>query len=170
MSRLEQSLHQGLRLIQVREKQMPAAELRNFASAVATLAHSHGARVIVNASADLAQQSGADGVHLTAARLMAATTRPDCDWCGASCHDAAELERARELKLDFVALGPVAATPTHPDAKLLGWDAFARLICDYSMPVYALGGLGVADLEPAWLRGGHGVAALRDAWTGAHYR
>lgn len=167
MSRLEHSLRQGLRLIQVREKQMPDAELRSFASHVVTVAHAHGARVIVNASADIARQAGADGVHLTAARLMAATTRPDCDWCGASCHDAVELERARELKLDFVVLGPVAATPTHPGANLLGWDSFARLIRDYPMPVYALGGLRLDELEQAWRCGGHGVAMLREAWTGA---
>ncbi len=170
MLRLEHSLRQGLRLIQVREKEMSDADLRSFASDVVTMSHAHGARVVVNGSAQIASQAGADGVHLTAACLMAATTRPDCDWCGASCHAAVELERARELDLDFVVLGPVAATPTHAGAKLLGWDSFKLLIKNYPVPVYALGGLRAADLEHAWRCGGHGVALLRDAWTDAQYR
>ncbi len=80
-------------------------------------------------------------MHLTSARLMAAERRPACDWCGASCHDAAELERARELGVDFVVFGPVNATPSHPHANTLGWPEFARLIHGYPLPVYALGGL-----------------------------
>jgi 8-oxo-dGTP diphosphatase len=170
MARLEQSLRQGLRLIQVREKQMTETELRGFAAEVVALAHVHGARVVVNGGADIARQAGADGVHLTSARLMAAQARPAGEWCGASCHNAAELARARELDMDFVVLGPVAATPTHPMATLLGWAEFTRLIRDYPVPVYALGGLHADELEHAWQCGAHGVSLLRDAWSGAQYR
>ncbi len=164
MARLDNSLQCGLRLIQVREKQFNHAELREFASGVIALARRHGALVMVNGSPDLAAQLHADGVHLTGAQLMAAARRPDCDWCGASCHDAAELERARELGVDFVVLGPVNATPGHPGAKLMGWQRFAQLICDYPLPVYALGGMSAADLERAWNCGAHGVAMMRAAW------
>lgn len=164
MARLEQSLHNGLRLIQVREKQLGDEALRAFAAEVVELSHRFGARVVVNGPVAIAAQVHADGVHLTAAQLTAATRRPDCEWCGASCHDAAELDRARELGLDFVVLGPVSATPSHPDAMLLGWPRFARLIRDYTLPVYALGGMRAADLERAWQAGAHGVAMLRGAW------
>jgi 8-oxo-dGTP diphosphatase len=170
MTRLEQSLRQGLRLIQVREKQLSDVELVAFTADVVALAHEFGARVIVNAGAEIAVRAGADGVHLTAARLMSAQRRPASDWCAASCHNAAELERARELGVDFVVLGPVAATASHPHANVLGWPEFARLISDYPLPVYALGGLNMDDLDQAQHRGAHGVGMLRAAWTGAHYR
>jgi len=103
-------------------------------------------------------------VHLTASELMAAARHPDCEWCGASCHDAAELGRARELGLDFVVLGPVTATPTHPGAELLGWRQFVHLVRDYSLPVYAIGGMRASNLEQAWNCGAHGVAMMRGAW------
>ncbi|MBI4190353.1 MAG: Nudix family hydrolase, partial [Betaproteobacteria bacterium] len=164
MARLKQSLANGLRLVQVREKQLASDALRAFAAEVVALGHRFGARVLVNGSADIAAQAGADGVHLTASQLMAAVRRPGCEWCGASCHDAAELGRARELGFDFVVLGPVSATPTHPDAKLLGWQRFAELARDYPLPVYAIGGMRAADLERAWDRGAHGVAMIRGAW------
>jgi 8-oxo-dGTP diphosphatase len=170
MQRLELSLRRGLRLIQVREKELPDSELLAFSSDVVALARAHGARVVVNGAPDIAARAGADGVHLTAARLMSTERRPEGDWCGASCHNAAELERARELGMDFVVLGPVLATASHAGAKTLGWSEFARLIGKYPLPVYALGGLGVNDLDQAWRCGAHGVGALRGAWAGEQYR
>ena len=166
MTRLARSLQNGLRLIQVREKQFTDDELRAFTLGVVAMSRRFGARVVVNGPVAIAAQARADGVHLTAAQLMAAKRRPDCEWCGASCHDAAELARACELGIDFAVLGPVNTTPTHPDAKLLGWPRFAQLIRDCPLPVYALGGMRAADLEHAWKCGAHGVAMVRGAWLG----
>jgi 8-oxo-dGTP diphosphatase len=165
LRRLDQSLRRGLRLLQVREKQLDDDALRAFAAEVVALARPYGARVLVNGSPELAQQVGADGLHLTSAQLRTVTRRPDCDWCGASCHDAAELERARELGMDFVVLGPVMATPTHAGARLLGWNGLADMIRDYPLPVYALGGMRASDAEPAARAGAHGVAMMRAAWS-----
>jgi len=169
MQRLDQSLVNGLRLIQVREKQFTADALQAFAAEVVARARPHGARVLVNGGVDVAARAGADGVHLSSAQLKAAARRPDCEWCGASCHNATELARASELGVDFVVLGPVAATPGHPDAQLLGWQRLETLIRDYPLPVYAIGGMRAGDLEQASSRGAQGVAMLRGAWTGASY-
>ena len=164
MTRLERALESGLKLIQVREHRLANDELAANAAEIVVKAHRHGAKVLINGPPAVAAHSGADGLHLTAERLMAATRRPDCDWCGASCHDAIELERARALGMDFVVLGPVAATPSHPNVKPMGWQRFAELIRDYPVPVYALGGMRVADLDCAWRNGAHGIGMLRAAW------
>ena len=166
MSRLEQSLSNGLRLIQVREKNFAADQLRSFTAEVVAASRRHGARVLVNGGAAIAASAHADGVHLTASQLMQAGRRPGGDWCGASCHDAAELARARELGIDFVVLGPVRETPGHAGAKIMGWDECARLIRDYPLPVYALGGMRAVDLDQAWRCGAHGVGMVRGAWPG----
>ncbi len=164
LPRLEAALKGGLRLIQVREKAMGDDELCRFANEVVLLARSHGARVLVNGSPELAAAAGADGVHMTAARLMRCAQRPVVGWCAASCHNDAELQRARDLGLDFVVLGPLAATPSHPGAPALGWTRFAELIGDYPLPVYALGGMRGSDLQQARQHGAHGLAMLRGAW------
>jgi 8-oxo-dGTP diphosphatase len=115
---------------------------------------------------DLAQRIGADGVHLSAARMKSLTSRPDIDLCAASCHDRAELERAVDLGADFVVLGPVRPTPTHAGMSTLGWERFARLVEGYPLPVFALGGIRPDDLTVAWSRGAHGIAMMRGAWPG----
>jgi 8-oxo-dGTP diphosphatase len=149
----------------VREKDMREGELRDLAARVIELAHAHGACVLVNGNLQLARELGADGVHLTSAQLKETRLRPDVQLVGASCHDADELARAQALGADFVVLGPVAPTPTHPGAAGLGWARFAALLKDCPLPVYALGGLGPADLETAWRHGAHGISMMRAAWS-----
>ncbi len=164
IARLERALQGGLRLVQVREKSFSADVLDEFAAQVVACGHRHGARVLVNGAIEIASRCGADGVHFSAAQLMAAVRRPACAWCAASCHDAAELAQARELGFDFIVLGPVNATPSHPDSAPLGWQRFSELIRDYPLPVYALGGMRGSDLSRAWQCGAHGVAMVRGAW------
>jgi 8-oxo-dGTP diphosphatase len=163
-SKLEAALKHGLRLLQVREKSLPPDELRRFATHVVTLAHGYGARVLINGEAQLARDCGADGVHLTAAQLQGLTQRPDCGWVAASCHSRAEIEAATRIGADFAVAGPVAATPTHPGARLLGWQGFEHCVADTAIPVYALGGMQTRDLITARKSGAQGVAMLRGAW------
>jgi len=165
LRRLEQALARGLRLVQVREKELREGELRDLAVRVIGLAHAHGARVLVNGSPQLARELGADGVHLTSALLKETRLRPDLGLVGASCHDADELARAQALGADLAVLGPVAPTPSHPGAAGLGWTRFAALLTDCPLPVYALGGLKPADLETAWRCGAHGISMMRGAWS-----
>ncbi|MCX7627976.1 MAG: Nudix family hydrolase [Methylophilaceae bacterium] len=161
---LERALAGGLGMIQVREKALSPSDLLDFARHVVEHARRYRARVVVNSSVELAQAAGADGVHLSSAVLMSCMRRPTGMLCGASCHDAAELAHAARLDVDYVLLGPVQATRTHPGAHPLGWQRFAALASGQPMPVYALGGLSPDDLAVAWNHGAHGIAMMRAAW------
>jgi len=156
---IERRLKDGLRLIQVRDRNLPVREA--FAKAVVALAHRHGAKLLLNAGPAIG-----DGVHFPAAALMALDSRPDCGLAAASCHTRDELERAMKLDLDFAIVGPVKATATHPAAKLLGWQGFASIARGSSIPVYAIGGLELGDLDDARRAGAHGLAMIRGSWGG----
>ncbi len=162
--RLQARLDAGLRLVQLREKNLHGGELRELALRVVKLAHARGTRVLLNGDAALAQEVGADGVQLTAAQLAELTERPAVDWCAASCHSAEELLRAQALGCDFALLSPVLPTQSHPGAPHLGWENFAAIASGSSMPVYALGGLTPGDMQLAWKHGAYGIALLRQAW------
>jgi len=92
---------------------------------------------------------------------MRCEVRPELPLAFASCHDADELRQACALGLDAVVLGPVSHTATHPDQAPLGWDRFALLIAESSIPVYALGGMALQDIEAAKTCGAQGVAMMR---------
>jgi len=165
LARLDVALADGLRLIQVRDKSLPEDERLHLARETVRRARRHGARVLVNGSADLAQAADADGVHLDAAAAARCSVRPDCEWVGVSCHDADELAQATAIGADFALLSPVLPTLTHPGAPTLGWARFSALAAASPIPVYGLGGLARDDVALARTHGAHGVALLRGAWT-----
>lgn len=156
---LEKRMAAGLRLLQVREPALEAAARDEFTKAVLALARLHSCKVLVKAP-----REGADGLHLTAAALMALTERPAAGLVAASCHDRREIERAGELGLDFAVLGPVLRTGSHPDRRPLGWERFAELVEGTPLPVYAIGGLSSCDLDAAMAAGAHGIAMISGAW------
>ena len=163
---LESALNAGARLIHLREPQMDESEFRAYASEVIALCRRHGARILLNASPELAVALGADGVHLKSARLMRLTERPLGNefWVAASCHDADELKRAADVGADFAMLGPVAHTASHPGVVPLGWEKFENLCRGAALPVYALGGMRAVDLPRARAAGAQGVAMIRGVW------
>jgi 8-oxo-dGTP diphosphatase len=161
LERLGQALQRGLRLVQVRDKNLPDDQRRVFAQAVTRLAHEHNALVVINGDAGIARRAGADGLHLSSAELAACASRPDFTWVGASCHNADEIARAGELGLDYALLGPVLPTPSHPEASGLGWTEFRQRLNGNTLPVFALGGMKGELLAEAQQHGAHGIALMR---------
>jgi 8-oxo-dGTP diphosphatase len=164
LARLETALAQGLRLVQVREPDMSADQLKLFAREVLVRCRAAGARVVINRDTALAEELGADGVHLPAQALLQSTRKPDLSLVGASIHTAVELAHAEQLDCDYALLGSVQPTRTHPDVVPLGWDGYDRIAGKATLPVFALGGLRPEDAGMAWTHGAHGVAMLRAAW------
>jgi 8-oxo-dGTP diphosphatase len=165
------ALDNGIRRIQLRPGPGQAHDRESF-RALAGLAVERcriaGVDVLLNADIELALELGA-GVHLRDGQLRDLRKRPLPDGLpvAASCHDVEGLSRAEQLGCDFVVLGPVAATPTHPGVAGMGWNAFARLRELVSLPIYAIGGMGSGDIAAARLHGGQGIAAIRALWPEA---
>lgn len=164
LDRLERALAHGLRMIQVREREMAPGQLAQFARRVVERARPYGAIVLVNANELMARQAGADGVHSNAAQLWRLNTRPAVRLWGASCHNAEELARAAELGADFVVISPVLPTASHPGEPVLGWAGFAALARQSPLPVYALGGMKLELQEEAERHGAHGIAVQSHIW------
>lgn len=166
VSALEQSLQAGIRLVQLRSKSLSAADYQALAREVLALCRRYGARLLLNADPEWALQLGADGVHLTSARLLALRSRPlgRDRWVVASCHNAMEVEHAGRIGVDFVVAGPVMPTTSHPGAPTLGWTGLRQLTELSIVPVYALGGMGPPDLARAFAHGAQGIAAISALW------
>jgi 8-oxo-dGTP diphosphatase len=166
LQRLEQALAAGLRLFQLREAHMAAAPYRALAQEVAQRCHHWGAKLLLNADPGWVEECGADGVHLNSRRLRALGVRP-LDrhyWVAASAHNAEELELAARLDVDFVVLGPVLPTASHPHAVPLGWQQFAALCAATNLPAYALGGQRLEHLSIAREAGAQGLAMISGVW------
>jgi len=164
-TRLNLALSRGLKMIQIREKQLSAEALLQFSRNVIAAAAPYSAKVFINSDLDLAQGLNAAGVHFSSSQLMALQSKPQGLLSGASCHNEKELMQAARLGLDYVMLSPVQATRSHPQASTLGWECFTKLIEGYALPVFALGGMQVDDLHLARMHGAHGIALQRAIWN-----
>jgi len=160
LTRVEARMKGGLRLVQVRDK--GNWERSRLIFAITSMARQYGAKVLVNGG------PAADGIHYSAEQLLTLRARPqggpNCTLMAASCHTVEELGHAMAIGLDFVVLGPVKPTPTHPGAPTLGWEGFRQIAEGASIPVYAIGGLKPQDLDAARRAGAHGVAMIRGSW------
>lgn len=161
--RAQQLVEAGHRRIQLRSPKVP---FDIFGAAVAALLErvvGEDVEFLVNRDVALAQQLGV-GVHLNAAQLHQLDALPvmfEESLVAASCHNHADLERAQALGCDFVVLSPVHATLSHPEAVPMGWSGFASLRENVSLPIYALGGLSMLDLDDAREHGAQGISAIR---------
>lgn len=165
--RLDSVLRAGVRLVQWRSKMANEVEYARLAQRAIEYCRAAGARILLNASAHIAHALGADGVHLTSARLRELSERPlerKC-WVAASCHNLSEVQHAQRIGVDFAVVGPVALTTSHPDVAPLGWAGLQAITEQSVIPLYALGGLSLTDLPLAFEYGAQGIAAISSIWN-----
>ena len=163
---IDATLEAGITLLRVRDHALDDAAYARLAAEVVIRAHEYGAQVLVDRDIALMQAVGAQGVHWSMTRLEHEGSRPKAlvGWLAVSAHDSGDLERAITGGADFATLSPVRSTATHPEAVPMGWSGFALARADHAVPVYALGGLGSADMSAAHQHNAQGVAALRGWW------
>ncbi|MGH8508640.1 MAG: Nudix family hydrolase [Gammaproteobacteria bacterium] len=167
LGQLDQCLSTGIRMFQLRSKEIPTSRYEKLACEALQVCKRHETMLLLNTSPRAAVSLGAHGVHLSARRLREMCERPIASsyWVAASCHSRIEVEWANEIGVDFIVVSPVLRTATHPVSPVLGWQEFSELVRGARQPVYALGGLSACDLETAWRCGAQGIAAIRGLWT-----
>jgi 8-oxo-dGTP diphosphatase len=167
LEHLAAGLHAGLKLIQVREPDMAPDQRVAFSRQIDSLARPFGARVLLTGSALEARRAGLSALHSTAADVRRLHARPPVRLWLASCHDAADLERATALGADAAVLSPVLPSGAHPERSALGWEGLRRLAASAVIPVYAQGGLSPAQLGAAQSAGAIGLATADFTTRGA---
>lgn len=126
-------------------------------------------RRFVNDRLDIALAAGAFGVHLGQGGLGVSDARrlEPRWWIGRSVHDLAEAEAALAEAADYLVVGPVFATASHPARKPLGLELFGR-IARLGLPAVAIGGVTAPRAPALRAAGAYGVAAIRALWDADH--
>ena len=164
---LHRLLPEGLRLVQLRIKDLPEAEIRAEIVHAIALCEEYECQLVVNDYWEIAIDEGADFVHLGQEDLDDADVGAIRDAgirLGVSTHDHAELERALTLQPDYIALGPIYPTVL----KKMRWDQqglgriteWKGLIGD--IPLVAIGGMSVERAQGAFKAGADIVSAVTD--------
>jgi thiamine-phosphate diphosphorylase len=151
--------------LHARDRGGPAARLAAAAVRMLALARPPEAAVFVNGRPDLAAAIGAHGVQLGASDLTPADARrmlPHA-WIGRSVHTADEARVAIDEGADFLVVGNVYETATHPGRAPAGPE-LVRRIADLGKPVIAIGGVTPERAVELRAAGAYGVAAIRALW------
>jgi len=164
LQQVEAALLGGVRAVQLREKDLSAAELLPLARELRDLTRAHHARLLINDRIDVALAVDADGVHLGGHSLPPATARrllgPE-RLIGVSTHHVDEITAAAQAGADFVTFGPVFATASKAAyGPALGLDGLSAACRNAPLPVFALGGITAERLPQLHAANCHHAAAI----------
>ncbi|MEE8535576.1 MAG: thiamine phosphate synthase [Kiloniellales bacterium] len=166
----EAAFEAGCRWLLLRDKDLPGPERLVLARQLVALARPHGALVQVSGDPGIVEAAGAGGVHLPRdGDCAAARARlgPEA-LIGLSAHDLGEARSAERRGADYVTLSPVFESTSKPGyGPALGPDGFGRIAAAISIPVLALGGVGVARISACLAAGATGVAVMGEIMRAA---
>jgi thiamine-phosphate pyrophosphorylase len=157
----------GVDWIQLRVKNKSEEEWKAIAQEAKRICKMHNAKLIINDSVKLAKIIGADGLHLGKEDMPADEARkllgPDFI-IGGTANTFEDIQRLAALKVDYIGLGPFRFTQTKKNlSPLLGLHGYKELIkqCaieNITVPVIAIGGIQLNDVNNIMETGVHGIA------------
>jgi len=162
-SMLDLVLAGGGRIIQLRDKRTPLAELYPLALRLSDRCRESGALFIVNDRADLALAVGAGGLHVGQDDLPAAAARrilPAGMILGVSTHDPDQARRAYADGADYVAVGSIFPTGTKVGFQLVGPDLVRALRPEIPVPLIGIGGITADNAAQVMEAGADAVAVI----------
>ncbi|MEI3362341.1 MAG: thiamine phosphate synthase [Oscillospiraceae bacterium] len=153
----------GADIVQLREKHLDPQAFLTEAKRFVALCREQGALSIINDSAEIAAQAGADGVHVGQGDLEASHARallgPD-KLIGVSAHTVEEALRAQAAGADYLGVGAAFVTGTKADASPISRETIRAITAAVNIPVVAIGGISQNNILQLKGCGLDGVAVV----------
>ncbi len=151
-----------MNLVQLREKDLPGRPLLNLATELRAVISS-SALLLINERVDVAAAARADGVQLGEEALPTKEARkilgPEA-LIGRSVHSEQGAKLAEAAGADFLLVGTMYATSSHPGHEPAGPELIRRIAASCSLPLMGIGGITEANLGPVLEAGAQGVAVI----------
>jgi thiamine-phosphate pyrophosphorylase len=152
----------GSDIIQLRAKGAAPEDLRRLGAEIWPIVRSAGVGLVINDHLKLAQELGAPLCHLgqedffeagyahvsqlPTANGTSRTHSPRIQ-IGLSTHSPTQAQRALDAGADYIAIGPVYATPTKPTARAVTLDYVRWAAAHITIPWFAIGGINRRNLD-----------------------
>ncbi|HWN18551.1 MAG TPA: thiamine phosphate synthase [Gemmatimonadales bacterium] len=148
-----------------RDRDGPGDRLTACTLRMLALARPPEAAVFVSGRPDIAAATGAHGVQLGADDISPADARRllPHGWIGRSVHNLDEARTAVQEGADFLVLGSIYQTPTHPGRSPIGTSVLGE-VATLGRPVIGIGGITPDRVPELKAAGAYGVAAIRALW------
>jgi thiamine-phosphate pyrophosphorylase len=152
----------GVDLVQLREKDLPGGRLLELAASLKE-AIGGSALLIINERVDVAVACGAQGVQLGEEALPVAAARNILGLhalIGRSVHSVEGAAQAIVQGADFLVVGTMYATRSHPGVRPAGPGLVQRIAPNCPVPLIGIGGINTANVAKVLQAGAQGVAVI----------
>lgn len=148
---LKELVRGGARMVQIRDKYTPTAELLKDLRRCVDFASDRNVTLILNDRCDLVLCSGASGVHLGQDDLPPETARSLLGGkriIGLSTHSLPQVRKASLLPVQYLGFGPIFRTSTKENAlPVVGLNRLRKACKASAVPVVAIGGIGLKQIR-----------------------
>lgn len=163
-ARTQALLQGGVRVLQLRAKGLPLAEVEKLAGEMLPICREHGGLFVLNDYPEAAAKMGAPAVHVGQDAGPLADIRrlvgPEMI-IGRSTHSVEQARRAKEEGADYIGFGPLYPTATKPGRPAVGLqDVAAVQALAGEMPVFCIGGVNGETLAAALAAGARRVVVV----------
>jgi thiamine-phosphate pyrophosphorylase len=155
---LEAAIRGGVDVVQVRERSLPDGELLDSLAEARAATAAHGVPFGVNDRPDLAVLAQADFVHVGQDDIPVEAVRGFGLPVGLSTHAPEEIDAARS---DYIAVGPVHATPTKEGRRAVGLELVRYAAANAKLPWFAIGGIDASNVVAVIGAGATRIAVVR---------
>jgi thiamine-phosphate pyrophosphorylase len=162
----EQLCEGGSDIIQLRAKKETRSEVLQMAKAILPITRAANVPLVINDYIDLAQETGAECVHLGQEDFFDAgfTHRPQLSTLnsqlGLSSHSPDQAERAIAAGADYIAIGPVFATGTKPGRAPVTLEYVRWAAANVRIPWFAIGGITLENLDAVLAAGARRICVV----------
>ena len=153
----------GVGMVQVRERGTPSGDLYRLAEKLRLVTRGK-ALLIINDRVDVALAVDAEGVHLPSHSLPVRVARQLGGGrllVGRSVHGVEEAIAAERERADYLILGTIYGTASHPEGKVSGPELIEQVKARVQTPVYAIGGISASNISEVMRAGADGIAVIR---------
>ena len=167
LGRVAAAVDGGVNLVQLRAKEMPGGKLLALATELKRTIDGRAA-LLVNERVDVAAAARVDGVQLGEEALpvpAASGLLPPGSLVGRSVHSVEGAEKAASDGADFLMVGTMFATASHPGARPAGPELMRSIAAKCDLPLIGIGGITADNVAEVVEAGASGVAVIRSVLT-----
>lgn len=163
---LREFLSAGVKLVQLRAKEMPSGDFLALAKEAREMTRQAGAVLIINDRVDVALAVRAAGVHLGQDDLPIKAARKILGGefiIGVSTHDVDQAREAEAGGADYIGFGPIFGTTTKDTGYAArGLDMLREIKKAVKIPIVAIGGINEGNVKEVWAAGADSAAIISD--------
>ena len=156
---IDEAVRGGVNLVEVRAHALGEPGLLALAREIVGVVASR-AIVVINGPESVALESGADGVHLPEKSATNRSIISQSLIVGRSVHSLESAQTAAAEGVDYVILGTVYPSASHPGGRTVGTELVATVTAEISIPVIGIGGITAENAGDVVAAGAAGVAVI----------